>query len=57
MPPLTSHVSDRTDGTDWTIDVAPAPPSPQVAADESGFGRFVRKLIHFRRKHPELRRR
>ena len=29
----------------------------QVEADESGFGRFVRRLIHFRRDHLELRRR
>jgi pullulanase/glycogen debranching enzyme len=28
----------------------------QVAADETGFSRFVRRLIHFRHQHPELKR-
>ncbi|KAI8476733.1 MAG: isoamylase [Monoraphidium minutum] len=29
----------------------------QAAADETGFARFVRRMIHFRRQRPELRRR
>ncbi|KIY96248.1 glycogen operon protein GlgX [Monoraphidium neglectum] len=38
---------DHLNWVDWS----------QAARDEAGFSRFVRRLVHFRRQHPELRRR